>query len=364
MEKAKVWFRDWHDKKIAMMLIGTGCTSILGSFATPWWLNPFIQLVNERLHTNIKIPDSSVDYVVMIAGLIVGIILIRWGIKYRQRTKTKNKKMVQVRHASVEVVNYTKIHADLDDYEVVPLTINQFQEMNEITEFNLKMAWKKQEHIVFDLLVHINDPSTNEIVYMGLAHIPFQFLLGYQVADKTSVRFFEWSRTELAWKPLKEGNDSFPEMVLLKNEKQAPDITEEIVIKVGITYEIFDWQLEGHGLENVNIYYLKLDPPRLDAITSVEQINKYKQQFRDLLTEIHHMYPKLRKVHIFFSGQPSLAYKFGSSISARMDSNKEFWVYHYVGSSPIKYPWALRLSKELKDDSFKIVLGEKSNADV
>ncbi|MGG0938709.1 SAVED domain-containing protein [Brevibacillus centrosporus] len=355
IERAKVWFRDWHDKKITLMLTGTGCASILG-LSSPWWLVPFIQFVNEKFHSNIPVPESKVDYVVMVTGVVVGLILIFWGIKYRQHTKSKNKKMVQIRHSSIEVVNYTSIRADLDDYDVKSITINQYQDLTKIDEFNLKTAWRKQEHVVAELLVHINEPSTYEIAYMGMAHIPFQFLLGYQVADKTDVQFFEWNRTEKAWMPLLGGDESFPKLVLYKDEtKQTPNEVKEVVIKVGITFEILDSQLEGHGLENFNSYYFKLEPPRLDAITSIKQLSTYKQQFRDLLTEIHHKYQKLKKVHIFLSAQPSVAYSFGSSISARMDSNKDFWIYNYVGSSPIKYPWGMKLSKDMDNGEIKIL---------
>lgn len=356
MEKVKVWFRDWHDKKITLMLIGTGCASVLGGFSSPLWLVPLIQLINEKLHSNIPIPDTNVDYVTMFTGIVVGLILICLGISYRKRNKTKNEKMVQIRHSSIEGVNYSSIRADLDDYDVIPITINQYQDLKKINEFNLKMAWKKQEQAIEDLLVHINESSTSEIAYMGMAYIPFQFLLGYQVADKIDVQFFEWNRTEKYWMPLSKEEKPFPELTLNRDEtKQTPNEVKEVVIKVGVTFEIFDWQLEGHNLGNLNTYYFTLEPPRLDAITSIKQINNYKRQFRELLTEIHHKYQRLQKVHIFLSAPPSVTFSFGSSISARMDSNKDFWIYNYMGSSTIKYPWALKISKDIENGEIKIL---------
>ncbi|WBL15226.1 SAVED domain-containing protein [Sutcliffiella sp. NC1] len=356
MENAKVWFRNWHDKKITLMLIGTGCSAILAGFSSPIWLVPLIQLFNEKLETNIPVPNSDVDYIVMVTSVAVGLLLVILGIKYRKWSNFKNKKMVQIRHSSIEGNTYNSVRANLDDYDVIPITINQFQDLEKIDEFNLKMAWKKQDQTINDLLVYINDPTINEIAYMGMAHIPFQFLLGYQIADKTDVRFFEWNRTEKSWVPLTVEDESFPKLVLHKDEsKQTPNDVEELVIKVGITFEIFDWQLEGHDLENLNSFYFKLEPPRLDAVTSIKQLNHYKQEFRSLLTEIHHKYQKLKKVHIFLSAQPSVAFSFGSSISARMDSNKEFWIYNYVGSSTVKYPWGIKLSKDKENGEIKIL---------
>ncbi|PAD39543.1 SAVED domain-containing protein [Terribacillus sp. 7520-G] len=264
--------------------------------------------------------------------------------------------MVQICHSSIEGVNYSSVRADFDDYDITPININLYRDLSEVSEMNLKMAWIKQEQAMKDLLVHINDPATKEIVYMAMAHIPYQFLLGYQISDKTNVKFLEWNRTEKYWVPLTQKNISFPSLNLYRYDlKQSIDKVEEIVIKVGITFEIFDEQLEGHGLEGLNSYYFKLDSPRTDVMTSVKQINTYKNQFRELLTEIHHKYQKLKKVHVFLSAQPSIAFSFGSSISARMDSSKEFWIYNYHGSSTIKYPWALKIAKHEKDGEIKLM---------
>lgn len=339
------------------MLIGTGCTSILGGFSSPVWLIPLVQFINEKMQTNITIPDTNVDYIVMGTGVVIGLLLIILGLNHRKRLNKKNKKMMQIRHSSIEGVNYLDFRPNLDDYEIIPITINQYQDLKEINEFNLKMAWRKQEQNVENLVVHINDNPTDEIAYLGLAHIPYQFLLGYQVADKINVQFFEWNRTNKYWGALSNNDTNYPKLLLDKTEtNQEFNIAEEVIIKVGITFNIFDSQLEGLNLENINSYCFHLDSPQTDVITSYKQLNNYNQQFRDLLTDIHHKYPKLKKVHIFISAQPSLTYSFGSVISARMDSSKEFWIYNYKGSSnnQIQYPWALKIAKNIENGEIKI----------
>lgn|GEM_PF-4175409 len=356
LEKAKVWFRNWHDKKITMLLIGSGSSIILGVLLSPWWVEPLIQAINEKFGFHISLPENNVDYILIFTATAVGLLLIRWGIQYRIRIKHKNKRMVQIRHSSVEGASYTSLFDDLDDYDVIPITIDQFQEMKELNEFNIKAAWMKQDHIVPILQVHMNDPSLDEISYFGMAHIPFQFLLGYQVADKIDIRFFEWIRDEKHWRSLStENNVGFPPLNLTVNQQNQPlEEAKEIVIKIGITFEIFDEQLQGHNLEGLNSYYLKLGQPHIEAVKSKKQLNAYKATFRSLLTDIHHKYPKLNKVHLFISAQPSVVFTFGSCISDRMDSTKQFWIYNFIGSSMIKYPWALKIAKNLKDGEVKI----------
>ncbi|MCW1927885.1 SAVED domain-containing protein [Bhargavaea beijingensis] len=354
MNKFKKFLSGWHDKRIVYTLITTGCASILGGLSTSLWLTSIIHLANEKLNANIPIPGAEVDYISMAVGTLVGLILINKGLKLRMSNLTTKKRIIQIQHSSIEGVNFTNTRDDLGEYEVIPLNINQYQELKEVNQFNLQMAWKKQEHMVDNLRAHINE-GLSEIAYMGLAHIPFQFLLGYQISDKTDIKFYEWNRTEKIWMRLSEKERSFSKLLLIKDEsKQDADSVEEVVVKVGITTEVLDSQLEGHGLETLNSYYLKLESPEMDAINSTKQLNAYKKQFRELLSELHNKYQNLKKVHIFISAQPSLTYSFGSSISARMDSNKEFWIYNYIGSSTVKYPWALKISQKIENGDIKI----------
>ncbi|MCS0543254.1 SAVED domain-containing protein, partial [Aeromonas veronii] len=101
--------------------------------------------------------------------------------------------------------------------------------------------------------------------------------------------------------------------------------------------------LSGLNLEGLNSYYLHLNPTHRNAIFSIEQLEAYKKQFRNLLDKINQSYPKLKRIHLFYSGQPSLAYRLGSAITQRMD--KEIIVYNYVGTSYPKYNWAINLKK-------------------
>jgi hypothetical protein len=353
-------FKGWHDKKITLLLIGTGCTLALAGFSTEWWIIPLIQLINEFLHLNLPVPDSEkVDYIILFAGLFAGGAFIYFGFRYNSLTRSKRKKMLQIRHSSIEVVNYTKVEDEIDEYDVKEFPIHFTKEMIEINEFNLMRAWMKQEEAVSDLRAYLDGSSDTEVAYLALAHIPFVILFGYQIADKTDVTFFEWNRNKLTWQKLKNKDITFPTMHLERIEdKQAFELAEEVVVKIGITYPIPETDLRGLGLEEINTYYLHLSPPRWDAVVSVEQLNEYKKQFRELLTEIHQKYPKLKKIHLFYSGQPSLAFKLGSAISPRMDMGKDIWVYNYVSSSEPKYPWALKLSRKWEKDCIKIIKGD------
>lgn len=343
----KKLFKGWHEKKIALLLIGTGSVIAVSGFPKEWWMNLIFPLINNVFHSNLNVPDIvSTDYLLLLFTVPIGIGLMGFGVWFYFKTKEKVKKqtMLQIRHSSIESVDYTKADVDLSDYTIEPYSILQSEELKTINEPNLRHALREQEKIATKVLQRIDGNADIELSYWGLAHIPFLFLLGYQIADKSNSSFYEWNQNQLRWEKVKEKQIKFPSLKMDKNiSKQDIEETKDIVVKIGITYPVNDADLSGLHLDNFNSYYLHLDPPHRNAIVCIEQLNQYQKQFRQTLDEINQTFPHLERVHLFYSGQPSLAYRLGSSISPRMD--KEVWVYNYVGVSFPKYNWAINLRK-------------------
>lgn len=135
----------------------------------------------------------------------------------------------------------------------------------------------------------------------------------------------------------------YPPLKIEKNDSKQGAEDTEVVVKIGITYPIPDADLSGLHLDGFKSYYLHLKHPHRNAIVCLEQINEYQKQFRHVLDEINQTFPHLERIHLFYSGQPSLAYRLGSTISPRMD--KDIWVYNHVGVANPKYNWAINLKK-------------------
>ncbi|MTI65449.1 MAG: SAVED domain-containing protein [Firmicutes bacterium] len=117
----------------------------------------------------------------------------------------------------------------------------------------------------------------------------------------------------------------------------------DIIVKIGVTYPIYDTDLQGLNINSIKSFYLKLDQPTRNIVNSSEQLKEYKQVFRNLLDKINQNYPNAKTIHIFYSGQPSLAFTFGATISERMDCNTI--VYNHTRNSEIKYSWGLKMIK-------------------
>lgn len=361
MGKIKSFFRGWHEKKITFLLLTAGVGLLSAAFIQSPWFGLLTGILNEKFGFHTKEIDNP-NYVMISFSAIIGIGLITLGIWFYFKTKSRAKKkiMLKIQHASIEATNFSKTDQNLFDYDLEPFSINQLEEMKTVSQDNINHALIEQKKTANKLLQRFNDNDEMELSYWGLAHIPYLFLLGYQLADKIESSFFEWNQNKLRWEKVKEKKVSYPSLKVTKDTlRQSEVATKELVIRIGITYPVKEQQLDGLNLGNLNSYYLHLDPPRRNAIVCIEQLNDYQKTFRKVLDEINQTYPNLEKIHLFYSGQPSLAYRLGSSISPRMDMNKgrEIWVYNYLGPSSPSYNWALTLNKADKLSQVKVTGG-------
>lgn len=354
-------FKGWHEKKITLLLITSGIGVLSTGFVQDWWKSVLISFINEVFGTQIIYTKEPTNYVYLVIATIAGGGLIALGLWFYFKTKEKVKKqtMLQIRHSSIESVDYSKGDIDLSDYNIEPYPILQSEELKVINEPNLRHALREQEKITTKILQRLDGNADIEVSYWGLAHIPLLFLLGFQVADKSNNSFFEWNQNQLRWEKVKGKQLVYPPLMVEKNDsKQNVEEAKEVVVKVGVTYPVNDADLSGLHLDSFNSYYLHLEPPHRNAIVCMEQLNEYQKKFRQVLDEINQTYPQLERIHLFYSGQPSLAYRLGSTISPRMD--REIWVYNYVGLSQPKYNWAINLKKIGNLINIKLT-GEKRN---
>lgn len=354
--KIRKLFEGWHEKKIVWLFLTSGFLLILAGLPKELWIFP---ILNALFETNIEVVDK-INYILLGITMPIGMILIATGLWFYFKTRNKIKKlnMVQIRHSSIESVSFSKISSEMSDYNVEVYSLNQLEELKSANQSSLYHALREQEKVVQKILSRLDDSSDVVVSYFGLAHIPLIILLGYQMSDKSSVSFFEWNQNKLSWDEVQKSTKEFPRLLETREHHQSAEDTKEIIIKIGLTYPISNSDLMGLNLEGLNCYYLHLNPTHRNAIVSNEQLEAYKEQFRMLLDEINQSFPKLIRIHLFYSGQPSLAYRLGSAITQRMD--KEIIVYNYVGSVYPKYNWAINLKKVDQPIKIKITGDELS----
>jgi hypothetical protein len=340
----KKFFKGFWEKKVSWTLITAGIATLVSAFTENLFWYYIVSFLNETTDFHLVYKEKTTGIAMLVVQGIVGAFLIITGIIFYFKTRERNsfQTMVQVRHSSIEAVNYSEADIDLSEYHIEPFPIHLVDEIKNLSEDNLRYALREQEKIAKKINHRIDGTDKTELSYWGLAHIPLMFQLGYQVADKTNSSFFEWNQNRQRWEKIQESSKSFPPLLLSLDEPFDVTTQTEVVIKIGITYPVFDSSFENLGLDGTNRFNLQLETPKRNAIVSKQQIDEYKATFRDLLDTINKTYPAIKKIHIFYSGQPSLAYRLGSAISPRMELFEEVWVYNYLGG---KYNWKIRLDK-------------------
>ncbi|WP_144605624.1 SAVED domain-containing protein [Bacillus cereus] len=333
------------ENKMVLGLLSAGTICIIAA-VSPDYIWPIIaQLCNTYLETKFNASDPSVDYIVLGVLITVGLFLYACAIILYFKTKenTVIGSLLQIRHSSIESTNFSKINKDISNYQVDKKDIDQKLEMKVTSKEGIERALYIQEKVAKDIIHSTDGNDYVDVDYYGLAHIPFTILLGYQIADKIPVKFHEWNQNKNIWEAINSKKVEYPPLLLENKQKQEQIDTNEVVLKVGMTYPIPDEDLRGLSLEHLNTFYLHLEKPHRNNIISSEQLQKYKEDFRNLLDDINQKYINLKKIHLFYSGQPSFAYYMGSTITQRMD--KEIVVYNHVGSEFPKYNWNLNLKK-------------------
>lgn len=271
----------------------------------------------------------------------------------RDKETVKKKNMLQLNHSSLEFAVYNNMEEEFPEYNLNVFSLNQTEEMKTLSIPNLQHALREQDKIVGKALSRLNDVPNMEIAYLGLAHIPLVMLMGYQIADKAKCKFYEWNQNNSSWIGLPEKSNYPPLLEEREDTIQSIEETTEVTVRIGITGPIPKTDLNGLNLEHLNAYYMHLKEPERNIVKSVDQINDYQKKFRLLLDELNQRYPNLKKIHLFYYGQTSLAYRLGSAISSRMD--REICIYNNVKSANPQYKWALTLGKVGEDYSPKII---------
>ncbi len=189
-------FKGMFEKKVTMLLLSTGLLIISSGFTQNWWLNPFISIINDVFNLKIELPGGTIHYGYLITTVIVGGCLTAsaFWFYFKTRDKVKKQNMLQIRHSSIESVSYLNIGKELTNYNIEVYQLNQTEELKIIDKHNLQHALREQQKITQRLLNRFEGSDDSELAYLGLAHIPLVFLIGYQLADKSNILFLNGTK--------------------------------------------------------------------------------------------------------------------------------------------------------------------------
>ncbi len=188
-----------------------------------------------------------------------------------------------------------------------------------------------------------------ELAYYGIAHIPLVFLLGYQLNTRKPINIFEHNRKTNRWDLLLT-NANYSDLIVQSTANNAGVRYTDVIIKFGVSYPIIDDDLSLVTPLSKSTIELALPDPRLDAITNMDQLEKYALMFRAVLDEIHNLNTQIERIHVFYAGPVSLAFRCGQLISPTI--HPKVLVYNYFSQDKPKYKWGICVNAPLTSPDF------------
>jgi hypothetical protein len=330
--------------KLPIVAITTGAALI----GFPWL--PFILNVLARTSAKVTWLDSSQALI----ATLVGLFLIVWGVYLA------NKHMVRIEQNASEktkaiIKQYSINSSEKNEISKNPkrvsyVVLDQRKKDLESEVEWIKRSLLKQKDVVNDVNYILERWDEPTLHYEGIAHIPFVFLLGYQLSDKRDIIFSEWNENTRKWVSLPQSANEYPPLLLHKNLARDADKEDDVSICVSLTEEIYPEQLKGLNVYGKTMYHLKLKNCVRHAIVCKDQLADYTAQFRSLLDNIKSSHRQVSTIHIFISAQTSLVYSFGGTLTR---NDPEVRIYNFNRERTIKYPWGLKVHEQSDSDLTK-----------
>jgi hypothetical protein len=165
------------------------------------------------------------------------------------------------------------------------------------------------------------------------------FHMGYEI-NRREVRVFGNDYDSGEWFDLPENHtpphiivDGFPEDIVTR--------PGDVVMLMSLSYAIASDEPNVIVDDPLAIIHIRAQNPHLGIINSQVSLNGFTEAFREALQKINKLFPQAHRVHLFFAGQPTLAFRCGQQINRNIDP--EIIVYNYSRRDHPNYRWALNL---------------------
>ena len=179
-------------------------------------------------------------------------------------------------------------------------------------------AYREQTYIVQQLDEKLHQQSNTKLAYLGFAHIPFMFDLGYRISRR-EIDVYALNRHDGTWNALDSSTDAYPQLEVDGLPTTPLSAAGDVVLCCSVSASVLADQVNATVSAPIAAIHLRVAEPTLDILQSQLQLAGYTGTFRRTLTMIYRLIPAVRTVHIFFAGPPALAFRCGQQISKTMD---------------------------------------------
>jgi len=263
------------------------------------------------------------------------------------------KNLLLIRHQSLDPIIPDAVRGDLPSnlrnmtYREIAIDLTHLFSDGRLT--NPQLAISEQQEKTNEIKQLYKTNPNLELVYYGVVHIPLVFLLGYQLNVRKPINIFEHNRGNNKWNLLQAAT-TFPNLLVRGISDNTSNIDTDIIIKFGVSYPIIDSDLNQILTKSRSIIELTLPSPVPDAVRNVDQLEEYALTFRAMLDEIHNLSTPVNRVHVFYAGPVSLAFRCGQLISPTI--HPKILVYNYFSQDYPKYKWGICVNTSVDSPDF------------
>ncbi len=196
------------------------------------------------------------------------------------------------------------------------------------------------ERLKQDLADSVN--SNAELVYAGLAPIPFLFYAGNVISSRKKCEMIlEWDRHAGYW----HEPDRPRQNLSFVSEEPAGHVAEDLVIAMPLSVDFGEEPITS-AVNEVPVMWLRLPSgASQDSLSSKHDQQILAKEFYDILAGLRKSYPALQRVHLFIAAQASFVFYLGQQYSPTV--HPPISIYNFKATEN-KYDWRLTNGDEVK----------------
>lgn len=335
------------DAAARKVLGGAGGAAFLGGLGVivPSWNDLLLAFVNKVVSTQLYELPPALGWVLIVLG---GVMLLaaffgptridRW--VGGGKAGAKSGSLIVLRHLgflpAVRAPTGDELAGPSGEPEVIDLSIDLGAPL-QAGNVDQALAEHQARMTVLEAMRAVHPKAG--LAYGGIVQAPFQVLAGYRLSSWTAVALLEWDRARHHWCGLRQGKG--PNLGLARTDEPV-SAAADVAIALEISYPIATPDIIMSVPAVGRIVRLSLTPPRLDALTHMEQATEISAATRVVLDELA---PQLRaggRVHLFIAGPMSVGFRVGQLVSRTL--HPLVHVYSYSMNNNPPYAWGLLIN--------------------
>lgn len=315
--------KNQKEEVISDVLIAGGLQLILASFGN----------FDDKFFAFLSGTQSTTNYI----QLTVGFTLLVGGILFFFYVKNK-----------IYILNINGYFDKRIEQHHHDLGLNDFQFKEREIDFIHLFKKEMNEAVAVDILELIKNKTASFIeeskdknrAYTGIAPIPFIFSAGKFFSREKIDKYFEYNKfnqTYYELKPSKKRKMPYPLLqTITPMSTVSDDFSENVVLAISLTQKIEEVDLLQFSYP---IIHLSIPNPTDNAIKYSDQLKNYTLEIYSVLINIKKYFPRVKRVHIVYSGQSCLPFEVGKLL----DDQRMIEVvsYQYTAQNIPRYSWGI-----------------------